>query len=93
MILSYYTILIFGDENVINDNINNINNEDIHINDDIFIDVDNNIDNNIGNSVDEFYEESNKYSFFFPKSIPIYNVRKYNYSGNFITIKDNLLYK
>jgi len=45
-----------------------------------------NNDNNIGYSVDDFYAENNKYSFFFPKSIPIYNVRRYNHSGNYPSI-------
>jgi hypothetical protein len=41
---------------------------------------------NIGYSVDDFYADNNKYSFFFPKSIPIYNVRRYNHSGNYPSI-------
>ena len=45
-----------------------------------------NNDNNIGYSVDDFYAENNKYSFFFPESIPIYNVRRYNHSGIYLSI-------
>lgn len=79
LLLSFHKLSILGDDLTINTDIqNNIRDND----DDIQIDIDsNNNDDNIGYSVDDFYAENNKYSFFFPKSIPIYNVRKYNHSG------------
>lgn len=72
IILLFHKLSIFGDDRTLYTGIH----DDIHYG----IDGVNN-DDIIGNSVDEFYEEINKYSFFFPKSIPIYNVRKYNHSG------------